>query len=95
MKLFSIFKQPKNKTYSYSPRYYDERKERLEQLIEKHHGKKDDLTTKRNRINFREEWKQNRQSRSDRDSRLRLFVIAFFLFAAAYLALRYLDIDLL
>lgn len=95
MRLFSIFKQPRNKTYSYTPRYYDERKERIQQLIDKHHGNKEDLSGKRNRINFREEWKYNRQSRSDSDSRIRLFVVAFFLFAAAYLALRYLDIDLL
>ncbi len=32
----SFFKQQKNKKFSYTPRYYDERKERLESLKKQH-----------------------------------------------------------
>ena len=34
----SFFKQNKNKSFSYTPRYYDERKERLEELKKQQEG---------------------------------------------------------
>ncbi|MDT8415975.1 MAG: hypothetical protein RQ735_11455 [Flavobacteriaceae bacterium] len=93
MRLPTLFKQRPNKSYSYTPRYYDERKERLEKLIEKHHGKKDG-TISHKKVSFRDEWKQLRQTRSDQNSRLRLAVIMVLLFAMAYVALQYIQIDL-
>ena len=63
--LFSFFKQRKNKTYNYTPRYYDERKERLENLKKKHGLIEDETENKSYRgVNFRDQWKQESKLQS-------------------------------
>ena len=92
----TFFKQNKNKRYNYTPRYYDERKERLDNLKKKHGLIEDDSEGKRfHRTNFRDEWKQNSKIQSNRNSRIRLLVILAFLLTAAYVALNYLDISVI
>ncbi len=90
----TFFKQRKNKQYNYTPRYYDERKERLDNLKKKHGLIEDDSEGKRfHRTNFRDEWSQNSKIRSNNNSRIRFLVILAFLLIAAYVALSYLDIS--
>ena len=93
--MFSVFfKQRKNKSYNYTPRYYDERKERLDNLKRKHGLIEDDSDGKRyTKTNFRDEWKQNSKIQSNNNSRIRFLVILAFLLIAAYVALAYLDIS--
>ncbi|WP_400078070.1 hypothetical protein [Winogradskyella sp. R77965] len=89
----TFFKQNKNKRYNYTPRYYDERKERMDNLKKKHGLIEDDNKGKRfNRTNFRDEWKQNSKIQSNKNSRIRFLVILAFLLTAAYVALSYLDL---
>jgi len=95
MRLPTLFKQNRNKSYSYTPRYYDERKERLENLKKKHGLIEIDEDSKGyRRQSFRDDWKQNSKLSSDRNTRLRLIVILGFLFLATYVALNYLDLRL-
>ncbi len=91
----TFFKQRKNKRYNYTPRYYDERKERLDNLKKKHGLIEDENKDKRyTRTNFRDEWKQNSKIRNDRNSRVRFLVILAFLLLAAYVAMSYLDLSI-
>jgi len=92
----TFFKLNKNKKYNYTPRYYDERKERLDNLKKKHGLIEDDNEGKRfNRTNFRNEWSQNSKIQSNKNSRIRFLVILAFLLLAAYVALSYLDISVI
>tara|TARA_R110002111_G_scaffold894_3_gene6519 strand:+ start:116 stop:403 length:288 start_codon:yes stop_codon:yes gene_type:complete len=92
----TFFKLNKNKKYNYTPRYYDERKERLDNLKKKHGLIKDDNEGKRfNRTNFRNEWSQNSKIQSNKNYRIRFLVILAFLLLAAYVALSYLDISVI
>ena len=91
--LSSFFKQNRNKQYNYTPRYYDERKERLDGLKKKHGLIEDDSkSSKRYTRGFRDDWKQNSKIQSNKNTRIRLIVILIFLLLAAYIALSYLDI---
>jgi hypothetical protein len=93
--LFSFFKQHKNKSYNYTPRYYDERKERLNDLKKKHGVLENEDDTKiHTRRSFRDDWKQNSKIQSNKNSRIRFLVILAFLLLAAYIALSYLDIKI-
>ncbi|WP_224490038.1 hypothetical protein [Robertkochia flava] len=94
MKLPSLFKQRGNKTYSYTPRYYDERKERLEELKRKKEAHSDeDYFKGYRRKSFREDWKAQRRSSTSMNTRIRLVVIVIFLFMFAYVALRSINLD--
>jgi len=89
----TFFKVPKNKRYNYTPRYYDERKERLENLKRKYGLIEDESNEKvYRRTSFRDDWKQNSRLQSNRNSRLRFLVILIFLLMAAYVTLNYIDI---
>ncbi len=91
--LFSFFKQNKNKRYNYTPRYYDERKERLDALKKKHGLIEDDSTeSSHRRRSFRDDWKQNSKIRTNNNSRIRLLTILIFLLLAGYILLNYLGI---
>jgi hypothetical protein len=93
--MFSVFfKQNKNRRYNYTPRYYDERKERLDNLKRKHGLIEDDSKQEYRRTSFRDEWKQNSKIKSNQNTRIRLFVILIFLLSAAYIAIDYLGIKL-
>ena len=94
--LFSFFKQHRNKTYNYTPRYYDERKERLDDLKKKHGlVEAGDNGKTHTRRSFRDDWKQNSKIQSNKNSRIRFLVILVFLLLAAYIALNYLDIKII
>lgn len=91
----TFFKQNKNKRYNYTPRYYDERKERMDNLKKKHGLIEDDNEGKRfNRTNFRDEWSQNSKIQTNKNTRIRFLVILAFLMTAAYVALSYLDLSI-
>ncbi len=90
MKLPTIFKQHKNRRYQYTPRYYDERKERLEELKRKKDSKSDvDYKIERRRKTYRESWKAARKTEYERNSRIRIWVIFIFLLILVWLLLRY------
>ena len=97
MRLPTLFKQNKNKTFGYKPRHYDERKERLDRLHEKHHGAKDATSIKgsfKRRASFRDDWKTVTKEKDEKQSQVRLIVIFFLLSAAAYLILKKYNIKL-
>jgi Flp pilus assembly protein TadB len=90
MRLPTLFKQNKNKTFGYKPRHYDERKERLERLHEKHHGAKDATSIKgsfKRRASFRDDWKTVTKEKDQKQSQGRLIVIFLLLVAVAFLIL--------
>lgn len=92
----TFFKQNKNKQYNYTPRYYDERKERLDNLKRKY-GKLDEEESGEKvyrRTNFRDDWKQNSKIKSNQNTRIRLFVILVILLLGAYVAINQLGINL-
>lgn len=94
--LFSFFRQHKNKRYNYTPRYYDERKERLENLKKKHGLIEDNSGEKSyRRRSFRDDWKQNSKIQSNRNSRIRLLIILILLLLFTYVTLDYLDIKII
>ena len=94
MRLPSLFKQHKNKSYNYTPRYYDERKERIENLIKQKEAKtNDDYFGGYRRKSYREDWKSVRNKKTDKDARLRLYVIVILLMMFTYVALRYVNLD--
>ncbi|ETN97061.1 hypothetical protein SAMN04487906_2778 [Zhouia amylolytica] len=96
MRLPTLFKQQGNKSYSYTPRYYDERKERLEKLKEKHSKKSDrEYFEGYRRKSFREDWKANRRVKSNNNSRVRFVVILILLLMFAYVALKNINLDTL
>jgi len=73
-RLPSVFKAHRAKQFSFKPRYYDERKERLEELKKKYANKE----VRRNTISFSEKiegkWRHER-NRSVSKSNFRLLVI--------------------
>ena len=94
MKLPTLFKQRGNKTYSYTPRYYDERKERLEELKRKKASHSDeDYFKGYRRKSFREDWKAQRKSATSLNTRIRFVVILIFLIMFAYVALRSINLS--
>ena len=90
MRLPTLFKQNKNKSFGYTPRHYDERKERLERLHEKHHGAKDATSIKgsfKRRSSFRNDWKAEIKDTDQKQSRIRLIVIFALLVVVTLLVL--------
>lgn len=90
MRLPTLFKQNKNKTFGYKPRHYDERKERLERLHEKHHGAKDATSIKgsfKRRSSFKNDWKAEAKETDQKQSQMRLIVIFVLLVLVAVLVL--------
>jgi len=83
MKLPTLFKQNKNKSFSYTPRYYNPRKERLELLIKKQEAA--DLPPTGNtsrasgRRSFRADWRAQKNQSASKNRRTRLFFIFIFL----------------
>lgn len=86
--LQSPFKRNRNKSFSFTPRYYNEEKEALEKRF-----KQIEVELKGNKVydsaifgrSLKEQWKQNKNtSNFSKKSNVRLLVILFFLFAIAY-----------
>lgn len=93
MKLRVLFKQHRNKSFNYKPRYYDERKERLDNMKQKYEIKSDAEYRIKRRTSFRDDWKSERKELDDNNSRRRLLVIFIFLAMGAYALLRYSNLD--
>lgn len=94
MRLPTLFKLNRNRSYNYSPRYYDERKERLEKLRKAKAAKPDQAYFSGYRKkSFREDWKTVKSTESNRNRRLRFYVILIFLLIFAYAAIKYGKID--
>ena len=95
MRLPTLFKLERNKSYGYAPRYYNERKERIEQLkrekeaasasqnIFRTHGPK----------SFREDWRKAKSQSMEKNRRIRLLVIFIFLLLGFYTAIQMGAID--
>ncbi len=96
MRLPSFFKQQRNKTYNYKPRYYDERKERMDKLRKQKEAERDtDYFKEYRKKSFREDWKTVKSMDRNKNSRLRFIIILILLFMFAYAAIKYGKIDFL
>lgn len=96
MRLPSFFKQQRNKTYNYTPRYYDERKERLENIRkQKEAGKDKGYFDEYRRKSLREDWKAVRSKNQNKNSRIRFIIILILLLMLAYAVLKNGAIDFL
>ncbi|GLB52309.1 hypothetical protein NBRC110019_13480 [Neptunitalea chrysea] len=93
MKLRVLFKQHRNKSFNYKPRYYNERKERLDSLKRQYNKVSDVDYVPKRRTSFREDWKTQRKDLNDKNSRVRLIVILVFLLMAAYVVLRFFNFE--
>jgi hypothetical protein len=94
MRLPSLFRLHRNKTYNYTPRYYDERKERLDNLRKQKEAKNDkDYFKGYRKKSFREDWKTVKSMDRNRNSRLRFIIILILLFMFAYATIKYGKID--
>lgn len=76
----SAFKTRTHYVFDYKPRYYDERKERLEKIKEKYAGGNSDNDEDIKSISFtknnlRDAWKKTKKSRNDTKSTRRLALI--------------------
>ena len=74
-----LFKPRAHYVFDYKPRYYDERKERLEKLEDKYHKNKklDEEAPKisLSKNNLKNDWVKNKRSATDRSTNLRLAII--------------------
>lgn len=89
-KLPSFIRQNKYKTFEFKPRYYDERKERIEELRKKYgeevkQGKPKGGEHLRGELSAR--WRDNRQTKVKSSNRT-LFLIIISLLALTYLLIR-------
>jgi Flp pilus assembly protein TadB len=94
MRLPTLFKQQKNRTYSYEPRYYNERKERIERLKKEKEAREGASTDSKDYFrrnaarSFREDWRRKKSQAQDKNRRIRFFVILIFLFLMFYAAVQ-------
>ncbi len=96
MRLPTLFKLSRNKSYNYTPRYYNERQERIDKLRKAKAAKTDQEYFKGYRKkSYREDWKTMKSMDRNKNSRLRFFVILIILFAFAYAAIKYGKLDFL
>ncbi len=97
MRLPTLFKQHKNKRFNFPARHYNEQKERLDKLYEKHHGTPKDSQKNdgfKKRTSFREDWKGTKKDTDQKQSQIRLLVIFALLLAGAVLILNHYNISL-
>ena len=83
-KLPTIFKQGRASNFNYQPLYYDEEKERSEELKRKYAGEPDKLTREDFRSQLKADWKKTR-SRQVGSSNMRLVLIVIGLLLVSYL----------
>ena len=72
------FKSRKHYVFDYKPRYYDERKERIENLKLKYSDQESEVDTTRIKFtanNLKNEWVKNKRLASNRSSTIRLAII--------------------
>jgi len=85
-----LFKPRSHYVFDYKPRYYNERKERLQNLEDKYHSDKDLSDESRKmrltKNNLKTDWVKNKRSATDKASNLRLaLIIAILVGLAAYI----------
>jgi len=85
-----LFKPRAHYVFDYKPRYYNERKERLQNLEEKYHGNKNEgddapkMRLKKN--NLKNDWVKSKRSATDKSSNIRLaIIIAILIGIVAYI----------
>lgn len=75
----NAFKPRAHYVYNYKPRYYDERKERLEKLKEKYKNKDADASDipkiTLTKDHLRSSWQRHKKSSADRSVNIRLAII--------------------
>ncbi|MDA8728757.1 hypothetical protein N9M49_02560 [Flavicella sp.] len=72
------FKQRAHYVFNYKPRYFNERKERLEKLKEKYAddtAKKNTYTLQLNKNSLKRDWSKTKKTMTDVDSNKRLAII--------------------
>ena len=86
---FSGFKTQKNKTYGYTPRYWSERKERLEKIKAKYENRSDaEYVNMPRRTSFRDDWKTERTKGDGTKRRIIILVLVIGLSFIAYYAMQ-------
>lgn len=96
VRLPTLFKRQAPKVYNYKPRYYDERKERLDALIKSKESRSDEKYIQGYRPKgFRDDWKSARKSSGDKNARLRFIVILIILLLFAWYALKEINLETL
>ena len=74
----TMFKPRAHYVFDYKPRYYDERKLRLEKLEQKYHGNSEDGNVPQislSKNNLKNDWVKNKRSATDKSTNLRLAII--------------------
>lgn len=87
----NFFKQRAHYVFNYKPRFYDERKERLE-AVKKKYTIEDKETVTRTRTNFRESWKKSKQS-SRNNANVKTALIIVILVFFVYIYFKYIGIS--
>ncbi|NCP20894.1 MAG: hypothetical protein CO023_00455 [Flavobacteriales bacterium CG_4_9_14_0_2_um_filter_35_242] len=88
----NLFKQRAHYVFNYTPRFYNERKERLEALKKKYENEQLAPSEIKIPINFRASWKKNKvTTNSSANMRIAIIIVVLVLFA--YLYLKYLGIS--
>lgn len=94
---FSLFKLPnKYKKFEFTPRYYDERKERLDKKLKEYDSVNTaEAESKRREIKFRAEtkksWMDSDFSRANKRANFRLVLILIIVLIGVYFLFQYLD----
>ncbi|MEN8124007.1 MAG: hypothetical protein ABFR32_02680 [Bacteroidota bacterium] len=76
--LGNFFKPRAHYVYNYKPRYYDERKERIENLKKKYEKTDSDVEIPKISINkdsLKQDWARHKKSTNNRNTNIRLAVI--------------------
>lgn len=88
-KLPSFFKQNQHRRFEYAPRYYDERKERIEEMRKKYdeNAESGNYSSHSLRLRINSEWRRSSNKKTSRGTSFRLIIIAAGLFLLSYLIL--------
>jgi hypothetical protein len=88
-KLPSFFKQNQHKRFDYSPRFYDERKERVEEMRKKYKGigSSDRYSGENFRLRMNSEWRNVGSRKKSGGANMRLVIIVLVLLLISYLIL--------
>lgn len=88
MKFPSLFKTNSPKSFGFQPRYYDERKERIEQKLKEAKLKAQTQENFLSKGDLQSSWRQNKRHVEQKKSNLRVVFIAGILALIFYLILR-------
>ncbi len=88
----NLFKQRAHYVFNYTPRFYNERKERLDAIKKKYEATEKPNSELKTPINYRESWKKNKVIPNS-STNLRIAIIICILVLLSYIYLRYLGIS--